>query len=170
MSTALGGIAAIAPIAPVDAAFTGAKRVIQIGAIASGALTHNPVLVAGGVKAIVHDELIEEAERIIERDIERALFDSGPARDQAVPTRDPGVLRSPGRPETGARPPGATPPSTAQPPATSSPPHRKNPGRDRPRKDLVVRMTKVRLPCMCACQHLQAGANPDVAGLILALR
>lgn len=76
MSKALRGIAAVAPIPPVAAAFTAVKRVIQIGTIAWGAVTLNPVLVAAGVKAIVHDKVVET----LEEGIERTLLDRGPAK------------------------------------------------------------------------------------------
>jgi hypothetical protein len=76
MSEALGSMAAVAPIPPVDAVFTAVKRVIQIGTIAWGAVTMNPVLVAAGVKAIAHDKAVE----ILEKGIERTLIDRGPAK------------------------------------------------------------------------------------------
>jgi hypothetical protein len=44
ISETLGRIASMAPVTPVDAAFTAVKRVIQIGTIAWGALTGNPCL------------------------------------------------------------------------------------------------------------------------------
>jgi hypothetical protein len=84
MSAALGRIADIAPITPVDAAFTAVKRVIQIGTIAWGALTANPLLVAAGVKAIGHDILVDK----IEEGIERTLLDRGPAKGPKRPGRD----------------------------------------------------------------------------------
>ena len=76
MSKALGRIAVIAPVTPVDAAFMAVKQVIQIGTNAFGALTANPPLVAAGVKAIGHDILVEK----LEKGIERTLLAGGPGR------------------------------------------------------------------------------------------
>jgi hypothetical protein len=76
MSEALSRVAAVAPIPPADAAFTAGKRVIQIGTIAWGAVTMNPVLVIAGVKAMVHDKVVET----VEQGIERTLLDRGPAK------------------------------------------------------------------------------------------
>jgi len=124
MSEALGRIAAIAPIPPVDAAFTAVKRVIQIGTIALGALTANPPLVAAGVKAIGHDLLVDT----LEKGIERTLLD----RDAAGRTHGvPGAAGPPGH--VRGVPPAAVrglpcEPSGRQRPAPPPRPPRNNPG------------------------------------------
>jgi hypothetical protein len=129
MSKALGRIAAVAPIPPVDVAFTAVKRVIQIGTIAWGALTMNPVLVAAGVKAIVHDKAVE----ILEKGIEKTLLDPGPAKapderggpSHPDPTRHPDPVRHPVPEDIAARVAAPQPSARARP---SSSLGRRNPG------------------------------------------
>ena len=135
ISKALGRIAAIAPVPPADAAFTAVKRVIQIGCIAWGALTLNPLVVAAGVKAIGHDMLVDA----LEKGIERTLLHRGPASgpqppgpagpaDRTLPY--PGTMRSPGlTPPTAGDPPSPGPYGTRRPARYSPPtPRRNNPG------------------------------------------